>query len=100
MPIRFGQYEIQGEHLKVLLDKRPETRESRAGVTANLNPRSKSANRYGPPVQIRLRKKQKMFPSDARTPESYIAFRGLRDAAGFNWNAPLTAQVKRDSNVV
>ena len=31
----------------------------------------------------------------------YVACQqGSRDAAGFYWNAPLTAQVKRDSNVV
>ena len=30
----------------------------------------------------------------------YVAYQGSRDAAGFNWNAQLTAQVKRDSHVV
>ena len=29
-----------------------------------------------------------------------VACQGSRHAAGFYWNAPLTAQVKRDSHVV
>ena len=38
-----------------------------------------------------------MSPSDARTPESLVLFQGSRDVAFFNWNAQLTAKVKRDS---
>ena len=92
--------------MKVLLDKRPETRESRAGVTADLDPPRIWTPGQNPLTDMDPRSKsacgknRRCFLATHELQKVYVAFRGLRDAAGFNWNAPLTAQVKRDSNVV